>query len=278
MNKTNSLGRRIALIGKMGAGNSFVAAQLANALGAERISFEREVHKVAEQVLGRKIDRTRYLDRQMFADIRIHWGRNGEAVDAMAPTCSLLSRCTPNVEARLSEIWQYTHEKPDTWGDALDRAIAEVPPDKPLILDDLQFVNEMEFLLDRGFCIFRVDCSPETHHRRLRRGEDAYEIEADFTPYPCGVFARGVSTFNVGPTLWNDHRPAGPDIREDETTGMFMTPADLVTALRNNVRDGMLSPTENAAKWRIYAHLFENPYETKAEYDAWIRQENLDLH
>ena len=254
---------RIALIGEMGTGSEFVAAQLANALGAERISFRSEVCKVAEQVLGRKIDKTRYPDRNLFADIRIHWGCNDKTVDS-------------GVEARLSEIWSHTCEKPESWVNALDRAIAEITPDKPLILDDLRFVNEMEFLLDRGFCIFRVHCSLGTLRRRLQRGEDFYILEEDFFPYPCESFPQWVSKSNRLPTLWHDHRPWEPDIRDYETPEMFMTPAEFVTALRNDDRDGMLLPEENALNWRINGHLFENPDETKSEFDAW--QESLGLY
>ena len=70
---------RISLIGQLGTGKSFIANQLARVIDADVISFGREVYKVAEQAMGRRIDKKRPEDRQMLTDVGTHWEATAKA-------------------------------------------------------------------------------------------------------------------------------------------------------------------------------------------------------
>ena len=243
MNRTAGIGNaRIALVGRPGNGTSLVAEQLAGALGVEQISFEREICKVAEQVSGRKIDRRCPADRKMLIDIGTRWGCSGEAIDA-------------DLEARLSGFWPYAHGEPDIWARAVDRTIAEIPPNTPLVLDAQGSIDELLFFLDRGFCVFRVLCSVEAYRRRLMQEEDFHAIDSGLDSglysWISDIFAKIVACPGDLPVLWNDAPFERGKIREIEPPGSFVTLQELIMDLQNNVRDGMLCPEENAKIWRL---------------------------
>ena len=240
---------RIAIIGRPGTGTSFVATQLASALGAERISFEREVCKVAEQVSGREIDRMCSADREMLINIGTRWGLNGTVVDA-------------SLEARLAEFWTHAHGEPDIWLKAVDRTIAGISPNTPLVLDALGSIDEILFLLDRDFRVFRVFCTPDAYRRRLRQQEGFRAIDSGHKSDFSEIFSKSVLAPGPLPTLWNDLPYERGKIRELEPLGMFMVLEDLIAALRNDVRDGMLSTEGNVAQWQG----FINELKTQCDY------------
>ena len=267
MTRTVISGRRIALIGQLGTGKSFIAAQLAGETGAERLSFGREVYRVAEQVLGRTIDKSRPEDRKMLTDIGTHWGRNGESVDAA-------------LEARLAEVWSHAHGSPDTWINAVDRTMSGYDMQTSLVLDDLRFTNELRFLLDRRFCIFLVKCHPDTHAERLRQRGDFHSMGG--VPHASEEFATWISmtardegntpaaastavpvaapvAVSVAvPVLWNDDSHL---VAMEQPAGPVMTLNGMKMALRNGTWDGMQSFDENAAAWNHAADMFENRLE-----------------
>ena len=258
MNRTVPLGRRIALIGNLGTGKSFIAAELARETMAERISFGREVYRVAERVLGRVIDKSRSGDRKMLTDIGTHWGRNGESVDAA-------------LEARLAEIWPHTHGSPETWINAVERTMAGYGMQTPLVLDDLRFVNELRFLLERRFCVFLVKCHPEIHAERLRQRGDPQGMGS--VPHASEEFATWISCASQDkddapvavPVLWNDeiHRLA-----RHQLAGPVITLGEMKMALRKDIRDERLSFDQNAAAWHRAADMFENQTECLPEHSA----------
>lgn len=233
---------RIGLIGQLGTGKSFVAKRLARVLEADVISFGREVYNVAEQALGRTIDKKRPEDRQMLTDVGTHWGRNGEAVDAA-------------LEARLTEVWPYAHGYPNIWVDALDRRIAKNASKTSLVLDDLRFPNEMKFLLEQRFCIFLVQCDLTTRTQRLQQRGDPYATTVD--DHPSEKLASWLSRLSrsktVVPTIWNDQLESAPASGD----GLLVTMPQLEAALRDKDYGAMLSVEEHAATWRNTLESFE---------------------
>ena len=233
---------RISLIGQLGTGKSFIAEQLASVIGADVISFGREVYKVAERAMGRSIDKKRPEDRQMLTDVGTHWGRNGESVDSV-------------LEAKLAEVWPHPHGNPNIWVDALDRRIAKLPSKVPLVLDDLRFPNESQFLLDQRFCIFLVQCDFATRIQRLQQRGDLYATTVD--DHPSEVLATWLSRLSrsktVVPTIWNDQ----PDSACVSGNELLITMPELKAALREKSYDGILSFDENAAAWRNTMKTFE---------------------
>ena len=233
---------RISLIGQLGTGKSFIANQLARVIDADVISFGREVYKVAEQAMGRRIDKKRPEDRQMLTDVGTHWGRNGESVDSV-------------LEAKLAEVWPHPHGNQKIWVDALDRRIAKLPSKAQLVLDDLRFPNESQFLLDHHFCIFLVQCDLATCAQRLQQRGDPYATTVD--DHPSEELATWLTRLSrpktVVPTIWND-QPGSACISSNE---LLITMPELKAALRERSYDGILSFEENAAAWRNALESFE---------------------
>ena len=262
MNNMVIPGRRIALVGQLGTGKSFIAAQLAGETGAERLSFGREVYRVAEQVLGRTIDKSRPEDRKMLTDIGTHWGRNGEPVDAA-------------LEAVLAEVWSHAHGSPDTWINAVDRTMAGYDMQTSLVLDDLRFINELRFLLDRRFCIFLVKCHPDTHAERLRQRGDFHGVGG--VPHASEEFATWVSNTArdegntltavpvAVPVLWNDELHL---VAREQMAGPVMTLNEMKMALRNGTWDEIQSFDENAVAWNHVADMFENRLEPESPVES----------
>lgn len=184
---------RIALIGQLGTGKSYVANELSSALNAQVISFGREVYRVAEDALGRSIDKTKPSDRKLLTDVGTHWGRNGEVVDS-------------ELEARLSKIWPHKRGYENVWVDALDRRIKEGGYGRNLVLDDLRFPNELSYLIDEGYLVFLVTCSVKTRSARLEMRGDPYAVSIDQHPsekFPSWISEVSKSKLTV-PTIWND--------------------------------------------------------------------------
>lgn len=227
--------RRFALIGQLGTGKSFVANRLSKILDARIISFGQEVYKVAEQALGRKIDKRRPGDRRALTDIGTHWGRNGESI-------------APDLEAELTKIWPHRHGYENIWVDALDRSISQAPSASSLVLDDLRFPNELNYLLDHDFRVLLVSCDVTTRSQRLQQRGDPYATTVD--SHPSERLASGLTRISrtniIVPTLWNDQRiPAQP--RHDK---LQMTLEQLEAALLGNREQDMLTLEENAYTWR----------------------------
>lgn len=233
---------RIGLIGQLGTGKSFVAERLAHVLEAEVISFGREVYKVAEQAIGRTIDKKRPEDRQMLTDVGTHWGRNGESVD-------------PALEARLAKVWPHPHGYPNIWVDALDRRIAQSSSKTPLILDDLRFPNELQFLLKQRFCIFLVLCDLTTRAQRLQQRGDPYATTVDDHPSEklSSWLSRLSRTKTVVPTIWNDQPGSAPA----SSSKLLITMPQLEATLREKSSGAMLSFENNAEAWRNALESFE---------------------
>jgi hypothetical protein len=211
-------------------------------LEADVISFGREVYNVAEQALGRTIDKKRPEDRQMLTDVGTHWGRNGETVDAA-------------LEARLAEVWPYEHGYSNIWVDALERRIAKNSSGTPLVLDDLRFPNEMQFLLEQRFCIFLVQCDLTTRTQRLQQRGDPYATTVDVHPSEklASWLSRLSRSKTVVPTIWNDQPESAPASGNE----LLITMPRLEAALLEKNNSAMLPLEENAAAWRNTLESFE---------------------
>ena len=226
--------RRIALVGQLGTGKSYVANKLSEVIDAERISFGQEVYRVAEDAIGRKIDKSRPEDRKLLTDVGTHWGRNGENVD-------------PALEAGLSTVWHHSHGYEGMWVDALGRRIASRPISIGYVLDDLRFPNELEFLMKNGFLVYLLLCSVQTRELRLDDRGDPYATTVD--GHPSEAFATWLTHLSlpkvIVPSLWNDQKNGS----EHDGDRLLMRIEKLYDTLLTSSEDDMLSMSSNHATW-----------------------------
>lgn len=187
---------KIALIGRLGSGKSYVANHLCNAWGARKSAFATQVYRVAEDILGRSLDKSNPAERQMLTDIGTEWGRLGRDLDA-------------ETMAKLSKIWPHKHGYPEVWIDAFDRAHTARTDDQPTILDDLRFANELRYLLRTGFTPILVTCSDATRADRLTDRGDGYA--ASLKPHASEALSNHLTNIAIDtallPVLWNDDAP-----------------------------------------------------------------------
>ena len=187
---------KIALIGRLGSGKSFVANRLCDAWDGHKTSFAAEVYRVCEEILGRPLDKSNPAERQMLTDIGTEWGREGRALDDATM-------------AKLAKIWPHKSGYPNIWIDAFDRAQKAREDDQPTVLDDLRFGNELTYLLDAGFIPLLVTCSDETRAKRLNLRGDGYAASLD--PHASEMFSNLLTEKAILepilPVLWNDDAP-----------------------------------------------------------------------
>lgn len=211
--------QRIALVGQLGTGKSHLARQLGEDLGAQLASFGGSVYRVAEAAIGRPIDKSISADRQLLVDVGTHWGRRGEPID-------------PTIERALQSIWSFPHGYPEVWVDALDRDLAKLASEKPVILDDLRFPNELNYLLTHNFLVLLVRCRSLTRSARLQVRGDPYALNGDTHEserFASWLTHRAETTFDV-PSVWNDTPPGpvgpAPVLTLDELRDALRHPSD----------------------------------------------------
>jgi hypothetical protein len=187
---------RLALVGRLGSGKSHLARALASETGGRVISFGSSVYEACEAVLDRPIDKARPEDRKMLVDVGTHWGRRGEAID-------------PRHEDALSKVWGHPRGYPNIWVDALDRKLSNSDIGQVIVLDDLRFPNEANYLLHNRFHLLLVWCSDLTRAERLEGRGDSYAAGVDShesEALPIWLTAQRSVGENV-PAIWYDTRP-----------------------------------------------------------------------
>lgn len=193
---------RVLLLGLVGAGKSHLARICAARAGGIVLPFAKDVYALAENVLGRSVDKSRPGDRELLKLIGTSWGREGTLSDI-------------GLKAQLDRLWGRVAGYADIWVDGFERHVG-MCPDTPIFNDDTRFPNElMRAVHELGFAPFFVLCSPETRLGRLRiRGEMAqcgntppHESEAMNT-----LLAQAVLTRPFIPVIWNDAHVAQPPL------------------------------------------------------------------
>lgn len=111
---------RIALTGLAGCGKSLAAAYLVGNYGFIRLSFAAKLKDLLQRVLDRPINK--YKDRTLLQEF------------------GCLLRKTD----------------PDIWIHHLDLELSKLPSCTNIVIDDLRFLNEEEFLYEKGFRIVKI--------------------------------------------------------------------------------------------------------------------------
>jgi hypothetical protein len=185
--------KKIALIGQLGTGKSFIANQLATKMNAHVVSFGQAVYNLAEAILDRKIDKSNPSDRKLLVDVGTRWGRQGAQLEQ-------------SIQARLEALWPHRHGYTDNWVDALKRKLMQLDESVSIVVDDLRFENELRFLLDAGFMCFLVTCSSSARTARLSQRGDTYALKIDGQePEQLATWLTSKTLLNpYVPTIWND--------------------------------------------------------------------------
>jgi hypothetical protein len=184
---------RIVFLGLIGTGKSYVAKKSASITRGEVLAFAKDVYFLAENVLGRPVDKAIESDRMLLKTIGTDWGRNGFPIN-------------PSIERRLEQLWKKPHGYSDMWFDTFVRHVDRLGGICSIFNDDTRFPNELSGVLGMNFTPIFITCSEETRQRRLAgRGEVTSlignpHISEMMTERLCQV----VMTQRILPVLWND--------------------------------------------------------------------------
>jgi hypothetical protein len=189
--------RRLVFLGMLGSGKSHVAREAARLTDGVVLPFAKDVYRLTEAVLGRRVDKTIQSDRALLKTIGTDWGREGRAdVD-------------PELQAKLAELWPERHGYADIWVDSFVR-YADAQPEAHIFNDDTRFPNELCRTVSLGFLPFYVGVSEATRAGRLALRGEAVAPEA--YRHPSEIMNTTLSTIaldqNLAPIVWNDHTPA----------------------------------------------------------------------
>ncbi|MBK6703959.1 MAG: hypothetical protein IPG56_09550 [Caulobacteraceae bacterium] len=187
---------RLVFLGMLGSGKSHVAREAARLTGGVVLPFAKDVYRLTEAVLGRRVDKKIPSDRALLKTIGTDWGREGRAdVD-------------PALQSKLATLWSERHGYADIWVDSFVR-YAEAEP-AHIFNDDTRFPNELCRTVGLGFLPFYVGVSETTRAQRLAlRGE---AVAPDAYSHPSEIMNTTLSTIaldqNLAPIVWNDTAPA----------------------------------------------------------------------
>ena len=141
---------RIGLVGKAGVGKTTIANILVEKYGFVRLSFAAKLKEVAAEILGRPIDKTR--DRLFLQTI-------GAAVRMF------------DTSAWIRHVW---------------RELRKLPRDANVVIDDVRYLNEAEFLRDHGFVLVRLygrgyslDPKEATHESEVEQDQIKVDFEVN---------------------------------------------------------------------------------------------------
>ncbi|MBK8543931.1 MAG: hypothetical protein IPL62_10455 [Caulobacteraceae bacterium] len=188
---------RLVFLGMLGSGKSHVAREAARLTGGVVLPFAKDVYRLTEAVLGRRVDKKIPSDRALLKTIGTDWGREGRAdVD-------------PALQSKLATLWSERHGYADIWVDSFVR-YAEAQSGMHIFNDDTRFPNELCRTVGLGFLPFYVGVSETTRAQRLAlRGE---AVAPDAYSHPSEIMNTTLSTIaldqNLAPIVWNDTAPA----------------------------------------------------------------------
>jgi len=111
---------RIGLVGKAGVGKTTIANILVEKYGFVRLSFAAKLKEVAAEILGRPVDKSK--DRLFLQSL----GELGRMFDT---------------SMWIRHVWRELHK---------------LPKDANVVIDDVRYLNEAEFLRDHGFVLVRL--------------------------------------------------------------------------------------------------------------------------
>lgn len=166
----------IGISGKIGSGKSTLAKMLVEALGPGwvRMSLGDEVKKEAAEMFG--------------FDVALAYSPEGKN-SVLVGIDTFIGGINPSLTVR--EILQYwgtdvrRAEDPNYW---VKKLAAAIPAGKSVVIDDIRFHTEAEFVLGLGGKLFRLDLYPEYQPPAVG-SEHTSETELDDYPGFHGTFA-----------------------------------------------------------------------------------------
>jgi len=198
---------KIGLIGKMGAGKTYVSDSLVASHGGERMAFADALKR---DVIGFKLTEDGNIEKRRDRRILQDYGqfRRGELTKIETPTANLMNingvcyiekKASLNGEVMRNYTFMGFADK-DYWVRQLVENASKAKGS--VIVDDIRRANEATALAEAGFVIIKLQCPDEIRFARLKARDGSFdpsalnnisETEVDSIPFDFEIVNDGTT-------------------------------------------------------------------------------------